>query len=198
MLFRFLTVVALSLSAVRAEVAVGDEICVEGLVMDNFCIDRGAMLDPAGLDPFTDAEKHTVHCLADVQPCIDSNFVILNDKGDDGRYSVGYRLDADGTLAVVDASKPVGVCDNGCTGDLVAGLRVGIKGTVMENTEPYLVSAQTVEVSNELTNFCGTEEAATPPAEEAETPPATEEESSAFATLLRFIALLVAVGAIMI
>ena len=43
-LFHLLTMVAMPLS-VGAQLAVGDEVCVEGFVMDFFCISRGTLFD---------------------------------------------------------------------------------------------------------------------------------------------------------
>ena len=50
------------------------EVCVEGFVMDKFCIDLGTLLDNPRVKTLENPEKH---CLVDVSVCYKSGFNIL-------------------------------------------------------------------------------------------------------------------------
>ena len=112
-----------------ADLDVGDKICVEGFVMDYFCIARGRLLD-SGLPTLEQPDRHTVHCLLDVNSCINdrSPFEILIDpmEGSDGLYSRGFRLTDKSKADVMALGRSVGSCskcDNGYNGQISRGFR---------------------------------------------------------------------------
>lgn len=117
-------------------VTIGDRICVEGYVMDRFCIDFGTLLDNPGVKTLEGPERHTMHCLIDVSWCVDSGYEVLLDPlpGDD-TYCVGYRLDGGGNdmvwnlAAKVGSTKGCRMCE-GTHGDIEEGFRALIKGRV--------------------------------------------------------------------
>jgi hypothetical protein len=57
----------------------GEEICVQGFVMDNFCIRRGTLLDMSTVVTLQNPELHTFHCtgMIDPQLCPDSGYAVL-------------------------------------------------------------------------------------------------------------------------
>jgi hypothetical protein len=67
-----------SVAIVNAEkLAVGDNICVEGFVMDFFCINRGTLLDAPDVVTLQDPQLHSLHCLIDVPSCVSTDFNVL-------------------------------------------------------------------------------------------------------------------------
>merc|ERR1719375_2896102 len=105
-------------------IAVGDEVCITGYMMDQFCINRGELLDNPGTETLKFPEKHSFHCLLDVPRCQQSGYTVLGPKNEDtGEHCIGYRIHSDETKKVLDAGFPYGngVADNGycsgCTGD---------------------------------------------------------------------------------
>merc|ERR1719201_2967700 len=70
-------------------------VCFEGYVMDRFCINRGTLLDNAKVKTLLNPEKHSVHCLVDVEVCRNSGFEILAplaQKTQDAAYCSAYRI----------------------------------------------------------------------------------------------------------
>lgn len=110
--------VSLSLLVVEAadpvKVFVGDNICVAGYVMDNYCIARGTLLDPSGIVTLgpTGPIEHTLHCLIDVASCVESPFEILKPL-ENGNFGRAWRLESNDL--VVAHAKEVGVCSK-CDG----------------------------------------------------------------------------------
>lgn len=123
-------------------VQVGDEICIEGFVMDSFCIGLGFLLDNPSVTTLKNPELHSVHCLVDVPPCVNSPFEILVEPQGDGElYSRGYRLSSNEKL--VELAREAGKCST-CSGmgDQHLGFRAEVIGTVtslaMSDTPPVL------------------------------------------------------------
>ncbi|CAB9522088.1 thaumatin-like protein [Seminavis robusta] len=114
--------------------SVGQLIQVEGYIMDQFCIDRGAFLD-TGLPPLANADNHTVRCLVDPPPCIASPWEVLIDPvSSGGNWTRGFTLDNDSKQILVDLTKQVGDCTT-CTGEgtLKEGFRAKITATIVDN-----------------------------------------------------------------
>jgi len=143
-------------------VTVGDNICVAGYVMDNYCIARGTLLDPSGvvsLGPDGPID-HTLHCLIDVLQCINSPYEILK-KLDNGNFGRAWRLESNDL--VVAHAKEVGVCST-CdgTGTQVAGYKATIFADVLNlgsDTIPALIKVTSVF---DHTTGCGGVEYAVP------------------------------------
>ena len=115
-------------------VEVGDEICVEGYIMDVLCIDIGRLLDNWSLKTLERPGEHTVHCLADVGACIRSGFeVLLDPSAGERTYSRGWRLDDAGTEQVVKLARSVGHCST-CTGEgsLRKGFRAAVTASILD------------------------------------------------------------------
>ena len=115
-------------------VEVGDEICVEGYIMDVLCIDIGRLLDNWSFKTLERPGEHSVHCLADVGACIRSGFEVLLDPTEGERYYTrGWRLDEAGTQQVVELARSVGRCST-CTGEgsLRKGFRAALTATILD------------------------------------------------------------------
>jgi hypothetical protein len=87
--------------------AQGVSVTYKGLIMDNFCIERGTLLDNPSVRTLVNPVAHTIHCLVDVSSCVDSGYAVLAPPTTPGGlYSVKYQLGKDGTdLAFTEASK---------------------------------------------------------------------------------------------
>ena len=107
------------------------------------CINRGTFLDNPDIVTLAEPEKHSYHCLLDVERCWMSGYVVLTDKDPvTGMHCLGYRLDEADTDKVRTEGFKIGsaVADDGyCTGCLnessdapTEGFRATIKGTVKE------------------------------------------------------------------
>jgi len=109
------TIVALGLSShgVTAAIQAGDTICIEGFVMDFFCINRGTLLDNPSVRTLEGPEKHSVHCLVDVNSCVTSHFEILLDPlpdSEDRLYKRGWMLDNASKQRAIELAQSVGSC----------------------------------------------------------------------------------------
>ena len=114
--------------------SVGQEIMVEGYIIDQFCIERGSFLD-TGLPTLENANQHTVHCLIDPPPCSSALYeVLLDPVGDSTTWSRGFTLDEASKGELVALAMEVGDCDL-CTGEgtLKAGFRAKLTATVVDN-----------------------------------------------------------------
>ncbi len=101
--------------------------------MDDLCVQRGTLLDPAGTPTFVNPAVHTVHCLIDVDACRDSGFHILQDPTSaGGEYSIAYTFTDDSNAMLIELMKGEGSCTNGCIGSAVDNFRIGVKGTTQE------------------------------------------------------------------
>ena len=114
-----------------------DTQCTEGFVMDLFCINRGTLLDAPSVVTLQDPEKHSVHCLVDVNVCVNSGYNILlpNPKfgqGSEPKFIHALTLDKTGNDLVVKFARENGVCST-CTGsgNIRAGLRFTYIGKVI-------------------------------------------------------------------
>merc|ERR1719478_1609988 len=96
-------------------VSVGDEVCITGYMMDQFCINRGTFLDDPGTETLKFPEKHSFHCLLDVPVCQQGGYTVLGPKNEDtGEHCIGYRIHSDETQKVLDTGFALGngVADN--------------------------------------------------------------------------------------
>ncbi len=143
-------------------VHVGDTICVNGYVMDSFCIYRGNLFDNPSVSTLGPKGPllHTVHCLIDVPQCVQSPFEILydlrnssgiiNNNNDQKERAFGraWRVVNNGLL--IAHAKEVGECDE-CTGDQVRGLTATIFAEVLDLGNPFrpsLIKVKKVEHGN--------------------------------------------------
>ena len=87
------------LSAAACSVS-GTAVTARGYVMDNFCIQRGTLLDHPTVQTLKNPEVHSIHCLVDVPRCVNSGYAILERPTATGDYQVKYQLSMADTLLV--------------------------------------------------------------------------------------------------
>jgi len=137
----FLLAIAGFMSLSKAEkisVTVGDKICVEGFVMDNYCIGIGFLLDAPEIKTLFQPEEHSLHCLVDPPICRDSGYEVLWETPDAATpYSRAYVLDEAGNqelIAFAQQTGEKGFCTS-CTGppgSQTHGFRATINGEVTD------------------------------------------------------------------
>ena len=113
---------------------VGMTACVEGFVMDFFCIDRGTLFDNPSVVTLEGPDVHSVHCLIDVNSCISSHYEVLLDPATPGAlHSRGFTLSDNAKDQVVALAREIGVCDT-CNGGgtLEMGMRAAFEATVLD------------------------------------------------------------------
>ena len=115
--------------------------CTEGFVMDLFCINNKNLFDNPRLLTLENPENHTVHCLVDLDFCVNSGYNILlpNPKfgqGSEPKFAHALSLDPTGNGLVEKLAKEHGVCYE-CTGSgtIRAGLRFTYIGKVIPRTD---------------------------------------------------------------
>ena len=79
-------------NADSTDVQVGDAICVEGFVMDHFCIQRGTLLDAPSIVTLEEPDQHSVHCLIDVPSCVNSPYEVRTKKMNPDAFHRGNDL----------------------------------------------------------------------------------------------------------
>jgi hypothetical protein len=101
------SVLYLLVSSVLSQCAfTGKEVQVEGLVMDQLCIDRGTLFDNPTVKTLENPVVHSVKCLIDVPECVASGFSILAPPATPGGlYTVKYQLGVEGTQLAVKAGE---------------------------------------------------------------------------------------------
>ncbi len=131
-----------------------NKICFEGYVMDKYCIDLGTLLDNPDVGTLENPEKHSVHCLVDVERCFESGFEVLQDPQEGSaskQYCRALTLDAKGNELALKLGRETGDKGAGCktctgTGTLGKGFRATVVGTIDPNdkTSPPLLTTELV------------------------------------------------------
>lgn len=110
------------------------------VIVSILCINLGNLLDNPSLESLPNPDQHSVHCLADVQDCVDSGYRILvkppgYQSGDN--YLQDVQLDDTGNSLVVAEARRLGSCGT-CdgTGNLTQGFAATIVGTLDEDAIP--------------------------------------------------------------
>jgi len=133
----FLLLLASLFSYSEAALQAGDTICVEGFVMDFFCINRGTLLDNPSVRTLVGPEKHSVHCLIDVNSCVTSPFEILLDpKEGETLYNRGWQLDEASKQRAIALAQSVGSCStcdssNNRQNSHAQGFRAAMTATIL-------------------------------------------------------------------
>lgn len=98
-------------------IQVGDEICIEGFVMDSFCIQRGTLLDNPSVESLKAPEQHSLHCLVDIASCYTSTFemLIAPTSTSPSLYQRGFQFTDASRQQFVEVGRQVGDMDAGCT-----------------------------------------------------------------------------------
>ena len=129
--------------------AVGDEISVEGFIMDNFCIERGTLLDAPSIMTLEQPNLHSLHCLLDVPQCVGSNYEILLDPlPGQTMYRRGMTLDGASKQMVIDMAQELGTCDTCTGGRLRHGFRANMTATVLDMGDSTTGAPPMVAVSD--------------------------------------------------
>lgn len=101
----------------------GEVVEAEGYIMDILCIERGTLLDAPDIVTLQNPEKHSIHCLVDVDECVDSGYSILSPPKEPGlNYTVKYLLGPDGTKQAKQAA------ENARNNGQVEGFRATVRG----------------------------------------------------------------------
>ena len=125
----------------EAALKAGDTICVEGYVMDFFCINRGTLLDNPSVRTLEGPGEHSVHCLIDVNSCVSSPFEILLDpKEGELLYKRGWQLDEASKQRAIELAQSVGSCTkcdpgNNRANSHVKGFRMALTATILNLNE---------------------------------------------------------------
>lgn len=144
------------------DLVVGDEICVEGYLMDYLCITLGTLVDNPTVESLSVAQEgpfvHSVKCILDVPDCLDSPFHIVPpaEVGDE-YFDQGWRLDAASKEAAIATARAAGVCGNECVGDQDSGLYLTMTATINSlgsNSAPAEISATNIQVASPDDEFC--------------------------------------------
>lgn len=165
------TILLATMSGARCNAfEVGDEICVEGFVIDFFCIERGTLFDNPSVVSLANPERHSVHCLVDVAQCLASPFEVLHElpaPTSNIRYSRGFRLDDPSKEEILTLARAVGriSASPGCTtctedqgGSLDNGFHAGMVAKVVSvssGDNPAVINVNRAEHSSPENRFCG-------------------------------------------
>jgi hypothetical protein len=138
---------------------VGEQFCVEGFVMDFYCINRGTLLDNQSVRTLVGPDLHSVHCLVDVERCVATDYEILLDPlPGETLYARGWRLDDATKGRVIELARSIGSCRTCDTpGGLVQGMRAALNATVLDlgsSSVPPRISATEIQVSELGVPFC--------------------------------------------
>jgi len=147
----------------EAALQAGDNICVEGFVMDFYCINRGTLLDNPSVRTLEDPGKHSVHCLVDVSSCVSSPFEILLDPRDsEPLYRRGWQLDETSKQQGIELAQSVGTCStcdpsNSAQNSHVMGFRMVMNATILDLNadDPSIPPTITVHNMEDTTAFVG-------------------------------------------
>jgi len=124
-----------------AALAVGDTICVEGFVMDFFCINRGTLLDKSSVRTLEGPDQHSIHCLVDVRSCVNSPYeILLEPKEGEILYSRGWQLDEDSKQMAIELAQSVSTCTtcdplNNRDNSHAQGFRAAMTATILNLNE---------------------------------------------------------------
>ena len=136
----------------EAALQVGDTICAEGFVMDRFCIDRGTLLDAPTIITLEEPDKHSFHCLIDVNSCATSNFEILLDpKEGETKYNRGWQLDEASKQLALELGRSVGSCstcdpENNDSNSHKFGFRAAMTATILDLNEDDATSPPIIQI----------------------------------------------------
>jgi len=146
--------------------------------MDQYCIDRGTLLDNPSVRTLEAPERHSVHCLVDVGRCRNSAFWLLGAKAAGSRdHSRLFALDATGHDAIVDLAREVGSRSAGCStctgqGTLRSGFQATVAGRLTNGVlQTAAVAKSTVSCASLLASLPSEEAAPPPPSPPPPSPP---------------------------
>ena len=159
MMRSFLYTIAVTAAGMaQTDLKVGDSICLEGFIMDVYCIERGTLFDNPSVKSLVNPEKHSYHCLVDVSQCTTSGYEVLMDPAEGSDvYTRGIHLDDEGNeqvMALARATGAPGFCST-CTGPESTspsrGFRATVNGTITslgDESTPVTIKTVSVEDSS--------------------------------------------------
>ena len=115
------------------------EVCISGVIMDSYCLNRGTLLDFPSVKTLENPGKHTIDCLVGVPVCYNSGFEVLRRPNSNSLYCREFKLDDAGNLAVLRFGRKQGSTTGcpSCTGNAstspVDDFRATIFGTYETN-----------------------------------------------------------------
>jgi len=134
------------------------QVCVEGFVMDLYCINRGVLFDNPSVVTLEAPESHSVHCLVDVERCVSSGYnILLPNPGGSPKYGRALELDDLGNEMVVELARSHGDSAS-CTtcssiSNLTQGFRATFFGEIVNGSDvPLLLKVENITVSPRLYN----------------------------------------------
>ncbi|XP_066911351.1 uncharacterized protein [Clytia hemisphaerica] len=133
------------------------DVCVEGFVMDKYCIDLGVLLDNRAVRTLENPEKHSVHCLVDVNLCLNTEFnILLPNPSGSPAFALALRLDGAGKQMAIDKARVSGICRSCAGGGTIEhGFRGTFIGSIAEeatSSKPALMAVKRMEVSPKAFN----------------------------------------------
>jgi len=152
-------VVIIAIFVLGAQSQSSDIVCVEGFVMDLYCINRGTLLDAPNTKTLEEPNQHSVHCLVDVERCRVSGYEILVPTiSGSPKYGRALSLDDTGNRKVIELARKVGMRGR-CTscnedGKLEKGFRVTVTGVISKGSSgPNKFVVSTMIASPRLFNI---------------------------------------------
>lgn len=128
-----------------------EDVCFEGYVMDQYCINRGTLFDNPTLSTLEHPRNHSIHCLVDVPNCAASNYELLApEPNKDGAHCRAYVLDDGGRAQAIAAARGAGGQGVGCstcgtTGTQRVGFFATVQGTIKKGAQsPALLTVTSV------------------------------------------------------
>lgn len=132
--------------ALNSNVNAQTDFCITGYIMDTFCIELGTLLDNPSLRSLQFPDRHSIHCLVEVDSCVQSGYEVLSPpltgKTD---YVRAVKLDSNGNTKVVAMAKSIGICSI-CSGKgtVKQGFRATVKGKINKSTTPPTLTVSEV------------------------------------------------------
>lgn len=140
-----------------------DEICFVGFVMDTYCIDRGRLFDNSDIDALVEPDRHSIHCLVDVDRCVYSGYemLVLNNNKipstptdtTHDHYCRAFALDSRGNELMLDLARTTGEAGSFCTtctgppGSQTRGFRAAATGRILPSGNNNLPILQVTAVA---------------------------------------------------
>lgn len=117
-----------------------DQVSVTAILIDNYCWQLPNFIALDGANLKTRPQDHTVHCLRDIQECIDSGYALVTNinSPENPRYEILYLLDSKGNNLILERIKVTPTEKN---------FIVDATGTVDRTKNPPVLRVQTIKES---------------------------------------------------
>jgi len=135
--------------------------CLEGYVLDKYCINQNSFEDDPDAIPLLVPETHSFICMLNPDYCRNSGFEILGDPAADGDgvYKRVASLDDTGNQMIIELGYRIGSGCKGCNGTVSNGLRALVVGSFVggdvspqdTSTAPPILMVKGVAAASETT-----------------------------------------------